>query len=189
MQWLIFLAGLTPLGLYVWWFFNNRLDPNPVEAILHASGDWGIYCLLASLAVTPLRRFFKRPMWIIWRRPLGLLAFFYAVLHMSLWLWLEEGLDLATIRADLTTKRFVIAGMFSVLVMLPLALTSFNRAIGWLGGRNWNRLHKTVYLAAIAAVVHYIWLVKSSLVRPLLFAAILAILLATRLIPNPQRVK
>lgn len=180
MQWLVFALGLIPLGVYVRWFFENNLGPNPVEAILHASGDWTMYMLLASLTVTPARRLWSKPKLFPLRKTLGLLAFFYCVLHFGLWALLEEGLDVTTIKTDLTTKPFLMAGAFALAILIPLAFTSFQKAIQWLGGRNWNRLHKLVYVAAIVGIAHYFLLVKSDTSRPMIFAVILTVLLGLR---------
>jgi len=158
----------------------GELGAEPIETITHTTGEWGLRCLLASLAVTPLRRLTGFAALAPCRRPLGLLAFGYASAHLATWLGLEHFLDWAAIFEDIFERPYVTAGMAAFLCMLPLAVTSTR---GWQRrlGRRWVRLHRLAYVAGVAAVLHYLWLVKADLAPPLVHAAILAMLLGARL--------
>lgn len=175
----VFLACLGPLLSLIYRFRTDDLGVNPVEFITHATGDWTIRILLLSLAITPLRRWFGWNELIAYRRMLGLFAFFYGCLHFAIWFWLDKSLDPAEMWADIVKRRFITAGMLGLVIMVLLAITSTK---GWIRrmGRNWTRLHKFVYLSAIAGVVHYWWLVKSDIRLPALYGAITAMLLGAR---------
>jgi methionine sulfoxide reductase heme-binding subunit len=184
----VFLACLVPLALLAWRGLNASrglqpdLGANPIEAITHATGDWTMRFLLITLAVTPLRRL-TRQYWLIGlRRMFGLFAFFYGTLHLMTWVWLDKFFDTHEMLADITKRRFITAGMIAFALMIPLALTSMKWAIRKLGGKRWQMLHRLIYFSAIAGVIHYIWLVKADLRKPLQYAAILGVLLAYRLI-------
>jgi methionine sulfoxide reductase heme-binding subunit len=160
---LTWLACLAPLGWLTWCAVNNTLGPDPTHTIAYATGRTTLRLLVITLAITPLRRLWPRLSWLIkFRRLLGLFAFFYATLHMLTWVGLYT------------------AGMATWLLLLPLALTSTNWSIRKLGGKNWNRLHRLVYLAAIFGVVHYWWQVKSGVLTPLGITAVLAAVLIAR---------
>ncbi|WP_238325973.1 sulfite oxidase heme-binding subunit YedZ [Bryobacter aggregatus] len=178
----VFLLSLVPLAHLVWRFENNDLGPNPLEELTHVTGDWAIWFLLLSLAITPLRRLLGQPDLIRFRRLLGLFAAFYAVLHTGVWAYFDKQLDPTELIADLTLRRFIIAGMISLVILLILAATSTNASIRFLG-KNWRRLHRLVYLAAALAVLHYYWLVKADTRLPLSYAGILLLLLLARTIP------
>ena len=173
----VFLSCLAPLGLLLYRFRQEDLGPNPVETITHATGEWALRFLVLTLAVTPLRRLFAGA--IAYRRMLGLYAFFYGVLHFSIWFWLDKALDPAEMWADVVKRRFITVGMLSLVVMAPLAITSTK---GWIRrmGRNWTRLHRLTYVAAVAGVVHFLWLVKSDLREPLVYGSLVAALLGWR---------
>lgn len=173
----VFLLCLAPVFYTAWRGYHNDLTANPIEYITRASGDWTMRFLLLSLAITPLRRWW--PNLIRYRRMLGLYAFFYGCLHFTTWLWLDKFFDPAEMWADVTKRRFITVGMFGFLLLVPLAITSTK---GWIRrlGRNWQRLHRLVYLSAAAGVVHYWWLVKSDIRQPLLYGVILAVLLSFR---------
>ncbi|MBW2422763.1 MAG: sulfoxide reductase heme-binding subunit YedZ [Deltaproteobacteria bacterium] len=153
--------------------------PEPIEDLTHMSGEWGLRCILASLAITPLRR------WLGWRRlaplrrTLGLAGFAYACLHLLTWGLLEHALDASAILEDLAERPYVMVGMAAFALLLPLALTSTR---GWMKrlGRDWVRLHRLVYLAAALAVLHHFWLVKADYAPPIAHAALLAGLLTAR---------
>lgn len=170
----------APLLWLAWAFFKDRLGFNPVEAITHSTGDWALRFLLLSLAVTPLRRAAGWAHLIAFRRMLGLWAFGYATAHLLIWAWLDRLFDTREMWTDVTKRRFVTAGIAAFLCMLPLAFTSTR---GWIRrlGRRWTQIHRLAYAAALAAVVHYWWLVKSDVRLPLLYALILALLLGARL--------
>lgn len=177
----VFLLCLAPLGVLLWRGFRQDLGANPLEFITHATGDWTLRFLLLSLAVTPLRRLSGRPELIGFRRMLGLFAFFYGTLHLVTYLWFDKFFDLADILKDVAKRPFITAGMAAFLLLVPLAVTSTAGWIRRLGGKNWQRLHRLAYLAAAAGVVHYYWLVKSDVRRPLMYAGLAALLLLARL--------
>ena len=174
------LACLAPALWLAYGVYAGSLGPNPIEAVTHATGDWTLRLLLASLAVTPARRLLRLPELIRFRRMLGLWAFFYGFLHLMTWVWLDKFFDPSEMWADVQKRRFVTAGMAGFLCLVPLAATS---TAGWIRrlGRNWQRLHRLAYVAAGAGVVHYWWLVKSDIRLPALYAMILVGLLALRL--------
>ena len=178
----LFLACLTPLARLIWRGFHAGLGANPIEFITHATGDWTLRFLLITLAITPLRRL-TRQYWVIgWRRMLGLFAFFYGTLHLMTWLWLDKFFDPHEMLADIAKRRFITAGMTAFALMIPLALTSTRWAIRKLGGKRWQWLHRLIYLSAVAGVIHYIWLVKADLRKPLEYASVLGVLLVYRVV-------
>lgn len=177
---LVFLACLAPLGLLAWQGWRQELGANPIERITHATGDWTLRFLLLTLAVTPARRLLKAPGLIRYRRMLGLFAFFYGVLHLTTYAWLDKFFDAAEMLKDVGKRRFITAGALGLALMIPLAVTSTAGWIRRLGGRNWQRLHRLVYAIAVLGVIHYWWLVKSDIRAPAAYAAILAVLLALR---------
>lgn len=176
----IHLACLVPVVYLAWGARMGTLSANPIEYITHSTGDWTMRFLLLSLTITPARRLFNLPDLIRYRRMLGLWAFFYGVLHLITWLWLDRFFDTAEMWADLTKRPFIMAGMAGFLAMVPLALTSTK---GWIRrlGKNWTRLHRLAYFAGVAGVVHYWWLVKSDIRLPAMYGGILAVLLGARL--------
>ena len=176
---LLFATCLGPALLLAWRTWDERLGPNPVEALSHASGDWALRMLLLTLAVTPLRRVSGWAPLSRLRRMLGLFAAFYALLHFSVWLLLDQGLIWELIMDDLTKRPYIILGASALLLLLPLALTSTR---GWMRrlGPNWQRLHTLVYPAALLAVGHYLWLVKADYREPLFYVGVLVVLLAVR---------
>lgn len=178
---LLFILCLVPLATLLWRGYQQDLGANPLEFITHATGDWTLRFLLVSLAVTPLRRLARIPELIRFRRMLGLFAFFYGALHLLTYLWFDKFFDFADILKDIAKRPFITAGMAAFLAMAPLAATSTTGWIRRLGGRNWQRLHRLAYFAALAGVVHYYWLVKSDIRRPLIYASIAAVLLLARL--------
>jgi len=177
---LVFLLCLTPLALLVFRGARQELGANPIEFITHATGDWTLRFLLLTLAVTPARRLLKTPGLIRYRRMLGLFAFFYGTLHLATYVWLDKFFDLPEMLKDVAKRRFITAGALALLVMTPLAITSTKGWIRRLGGRNWQRLHRLVYLSAAAGVVHYWWLVKSDIREPAAYAVALVALLGFR---------
>src|SRR5436190_65394 len=178
----VFLAALLPLAWLVWKTLHNDLGANPVEFITHATGDWALIFLLSSLAITPLRKLVRFPDLIRFRRMLGLYAFFYASLHLLTFAGLDHHFNWAEVLPDVYKRPFVTAGFTAWLLMVPLALTSTTWSIRKLGGRNWQSLHRLVYFSAIAAVVHYWWLVKKDITDPLIYAVVLAVLLGARFV-------
>jgi sulfoxide reductase heme-binding subunit YedZ len=176
----VFLLCLVPVARLGWRAWSGNLTASPIEFITHFTGDWAIRLLVATLAVTPLRKLLHLPDLIRFRRMIGLFAFFYASLHFATWFGLDKFFDLHEILADFVKRRFIIAGLATFLTMLPLALTSTKGWIRRLGGRRWQMLHRLVYFSGIAAAVHYFWLVKSDKRLPLLYFSLVAILLAYR---------
>jgi len=176
----VFLASLTPLLALVWRAWRGELGANPIEAVTHSTGLWTLRFLLLTLAVTPARFLFGIPDLILIRRTLGLFAFFYASLHLLTYVWLDQFFDLAAIAKDVIKRPFITAGAVGLAAMAPLALTSTRGWIQRLGGKRWQRLHRLVYVSAIAGVVHYLWLVKSDIRPPALYGVILGILLLYR---------
>ncbi|HUC30166.1 MAG TPA: protein-methionine-sulfoxide reductase heme-binding subunit MsrQ [Candidatus Acidoferrum sp.] len=178
----IFLACLGPLGILVWRGLHSLLGANPIETITHATGDWTLRFLLITLAISPLRRI-TRQYWLIeYRRMLGLFAFFYGTLHLMTYVWLDKFFAVHEMLADIAKRRFITAGMTAFVLMLPLALTSTRWSIRKLGGKRWQALHRLIYFSAAAGVIHYIWLVKADLRKPLEYAALLAVLLLYRVV-------
>ncbi len=196
----VFLACLEPLGRLLWKFFGPTptdvqswgvgLGANPIEFITHSTGDWTLIFLLITLAITPLRKLSGLNWLIRYRRMLGLFAFFYGTLHLTTYVWLDKFFDLHAMLADVLKRRFITAGLTGYLLMVPLALTSTSWSIRKLGGKRWQTLHRLVYFSAMAGVIHYIWLVKADLHKPLEYAFVLSLLLGYRtvtwLVPKSQ---
>jgi sulfoxide reductase heme-binding subunit YedZ len=177
----IFLAALVPLESLVWKFFHDGLGANPIEVITHTTGDWTLILILTTLSITPLRKLTKQYWLIGVRRMIGLFAFFYGCLHFTTYIWLDKFFDVHEIIKDVYKRPFITAGFTAFVLMIPLALTSTK---GWIRklGKNWQRLHRLIYVTAIAAVIHYIWLVKADLRKPLQYAFVLAVLLSYRIV-------
>ncbi len=176
---LVFLLCLVPLGVLVTRGASGALGPNPVEAITHFTGDWTLRLLLVTLAVTPLRRLTGQAWLVRFRRMLGLFTFFYAVLHVLTYLWLDRFFDVGTIAEDVLKRPYITVGFAAFVLMVPLAITSTQ---GWIRhlGRRWKRLHRAVYAIGVLGVLHYLWLVKADLLEPAVYGIILAVLLGMR---------
>ena len=177
---LAFLAGLAPALWLGWRTWNGDLTVNPLEYITHFTGDWTIRLLVTTLFITPLRKVLHLPDLIRFRRMIGLYAFFYACLHFLAWLWLDKLFDIQEMLKDVAKRRFITVGMAALLAMVPLAITSTSGWIRRMGGKRWQRLHRLVYFSAVAAVVHYYWLVKSDVRLPLLYGALVTVALGYR---------
>ena len=177
----VFLACLIPLGQLLYNAWAGDLTANPIEYITHFTGDWSLIFLLATLSVTPLRKIFGWNEIIKLRRMLGLFAFFYVLLHFSTYIVLDHFFDFERIVKDVYKRPYVTAGFTAFVLLIPLAATSTAAMIRRLGKR-WQQLHRLVYVAAIAGVVHFYWLVKADIRRPVQYGAILALLLGYRLI-------
>jgi sulfoxide reductase heme-binding subunit YedZ len=174
----IYIIGMVPA---VWYFYagiNNRLGADPLNVLERALGLWALRFLVAGLAITPLRRL-GGPNLIRYRRAIGLLAFYYAALHLTTYLVLDQGLDFAAIWADIVKRPYITVGMLAFTVLVPLAVTSNGPSIRRLGSR-WNSLHRLVYVAAAAGALHFIMLVKVWPLEPLIYAALVAGLLLFR---------
>jgi sulfoxide reductase heme-binding subunit YedZ len=176
----VLAAVLAPAAALAWRAARGGLGANPIEAATHATGEWALRWLLATLALTPLRRWLGWHGAVAYRRLLGLAAFGYACAHLTIWVALDHGFDGAAIVEDVVERPFVTAGLAAFLLLAPLAATSTR---GWMRrlGRRWTRLHRLVYVAAGLAILHFLWLVKADLRPPLVHGAILAALLAARL--------
>ncbi len=176
---------LTPFALLVWRGFHDALGANPIETVTHATGDWTLRLLLATLAITPLRTLTGVNELARYRRLLGLFAFFYAALHLLTYVWLDKFFDFHGIVRDVVRRPFIAAGMTAFVLLLPLAVTSTAGWIRRLGGRGWRWLHRLVYVAAAAGVAHYYWLVKSDVRLPVMYGVALAVLLLARTVVRP----
>jgi sulfoxide reductase heme-binding subunit YedZ len=177
----VFGACLAPLGLLAWDGYMDNLGANPIEAITRATGKWTLIFLLITLAVTPLRRISGWKSLIKFRRMLGLYAFFYACLHFTTYVWLDQFFELPSIVKDIAERPFITVGFTSFVLLIPLAVTSTSGMIRRLGKR-WQQLHRLVYISAIGGVLHFLWLVKADIRRPVLYGSILALLLACRFV-------
>ena len=177
----VFLLCLIPFFSLVDRTLHNRLGANPVEFLQHATGDWILRFLVFTLAITPLRKLLNQPDLIRFRRMLGLFAFFYACLHFLTYLGPDQSFDLSAMWKDVAKRPFITVGFLGFVLLIPLALTSTTGWIRRLGGKRWQMLHRAIYISAVAGVVHYYWLVKSDVRKPLFYGALVAILLLWRL--------
>ncbi|PYV28206.1 MAG: sulfoxide reductase heme-binding subunit YedZ [Acidobacteria bacterium] len=177
----VFVLCLVPLTRLIWRGLNHELGANPIEFITHTTGDWTLIFLVLTLSITPARKLLRRPELIRFRRMLGLFAFFYGFLHFSTWIGLDKFFDLAEMLHDVRKRPFITAGFTGFVLMIPLAATSTAGWIRRLGGRRWQMLHRLIYASAVAGVVHYYWLVKSDVRKPVFYGTIVALLLAYRL--------
>jgi sulfoxide reductase heme-binding subunit YedZ len=195
---LVHLLALSPAAWLAWQIRSEvllgtgALGPDPVAAIEHFLGLWALRLLMLTLAVTPLRQLTGKAVLLRFRRMLGLYVFFYASLHFAAWVVLDLRFDWSQIGAAIAKKPYVTVGFAAWLLLLPLAATSFQRAMRALG-RRWGQLHRAIYAIAVLAVLHFWWLVKSDVREPALYAAIAAALLGWRLwkrsrsAPSPRR--
>jgi sulfoxide reductase heme-binding subunit YedZ len=178
---LLYLIGMVPAAWTFYLGVMDRLGADPMKVLERDLGLWALKFLVVSLAITPLRRLTGVSL-LRYRRAIGLLAFIYAVLHLTVYLVLDQGLDLAAIWGDIVKRPFITVGMLAFLVLVPLAVTSNNAMVRRLGGPAWQRLHRWVYLAAAAAAVHFVMVVKAWPPEPLVYAALVATLLGYRLV-------
>jgi sulfoxide reductase heme-binding subunit YedZ len=189
-----FLYLAWPLVAYlIWQSEPTRFGANPVEYVQHFTGDWTLRFLLITLCITPLRKLLNVPDLIRLRRMLGLFAFFYVCLHFLTYIWPDQGFDLRGMWRDVAKRPFVTVGFTGFVLLIPLALTSTRGWIRRLGGKRWQTLHRAIYVSAMCGVIHYYWLVKSDHRLPLLYGAILTVLLLYRvaisfLKSRPERV-
>jgi methionine sulfoxide reductase heme-binding subunit len=178
---LLFVNGLVPIALLAWDAARQNLGANPLEYVTRTTGMLTLIFLMLSLAVTPLRKLTGWNWLGMQRRMLGLYAFFYGALHFLTYIWFDRFFNFKSVVGDVLQRRFIAVGFLSFLIMIPLAVTSTNKMVKRLGGKRWNRLHKTVYLAGMLGALHYYMLVKSDIRLPLAFAAVLALLLGYRI--------
>jgi sulfoxide reductase heme-binding subunit YedZ len=184
----IHIGALIPLAVLIWDFMHNHLTVNPIQEATYRTGKTALVLLVLSLACTPASMLFGWKRVIAWRRPLGLYAFMYAALHFLIFTAVDYGLDWGLIWATVLEKRYVVAGFTAFLLLLPLAITSTKGSMRRLGKR-WKKLHRLVYVAAILAVVHFVWLVKADIREPLMYGAAVALLLALRLPPVRRKIR
>ncbi len=179
----LFLLALLPLAWLVFAAATDRLGANPAEALIRSGGDWTLRLLCLTLAVTPLRQLSGWSALARFRRMLGLFTFFYALLHFLSYAWLDMGFDPAAIVADIAKRPFILVGSAALLLLLPLAATSFNRAIRALGAKRWQALHRLVYAIAGLALLHFFWMRagKNDFGEVAVYAAIIGALLGWRL--------
>ncbi len=179
---LIFLAAFIPLARLVWKALHDGLGANPIEVITHSTGDWTLILVLTTLLISPLRRL-THQYWIIGlRRMIGLFAFFYGVLHFLTYIWLDKFFDVHEMLKDIAKRPFITVGFSAFVLLIPLAITSTRGWIRRLGGKNWQRLHRLIYVTGILGVIHYLWLVKADLRKPLEYASALSVLLFYRIV-------
>ncbi|NVJ92090.1 MAG: protein-methionine-sulfoxide reductase heme-binding subunit MsrQ [Methylocystaceae bacterium] len=177
----VFVACLLPACWLVYGVFTGLLGANPIEAVLRDLGDWALRFLLLGLAISPIRRIIGWAWVMRYRRMIGLFAFFYAFMHLSIYIGVDQFFDWPTIWKDIVKRPYITIGMAAVLALVPLAVTSPKTMVRKLGGARWKALHKLVYPIAIAGVVHFFLLVKADIREPLIYGAILAFLLGERL--------
>ncbi|HLX44078.1 MAG TPA: protein-methionine-sulfoxide reductase heme-binding subunit MsrQ [Bryobacteraceae bacterium] len=182
----VFLVCLVPLGDLGWQVYKGALA-NPVEYITHTTGDWIIRFLLITLSITPLRMLLNQPQLTRFRRMFGLFAFFYGLLHFTTWFWLDKALDFSEMGKDILKRPFITAGMTGLALMIPLAITSTAGWVRRLGFNRWQALHRLVYVSATAGVIHYYWLVKSDIRLPVMYGAILTVLLGYRVVVGVRK--
>ena len=179
---LLMLLLALPAVWLIYAAFNDLLGANPAEALTRQTGDWTLRGLCVVLAITPLRELTGTPALLRFRRTLGVSTFIYACLHMLCYAWFDQGLAFDDIWRDILKRPFIWLGFGALLAMLPLALTSFNAAIRWMGVKRWQTLHRLVYAVAVLAVLHFFWMRagKNDFTEVLVYAAVLGILLAWR---------
>lgn len=178
----LWLLVIVPAIVLVAQLLLDQLGAEPIEALEHASGEWALRLLAASLAVTPLMRLTGWGWMVAQRRFLGLAAFFWAMGHLSVYIVLDQFFDWPEIVKDILKHLYITVGMLAFVLMIPLALTSTKSSIRKLGGKRWNQLHRLVYVSAVAGCVHYLWAVKKDLAEPMLYAAVFVVLFALRFI-------
>src|SRR4029077_17837212 len=176
----IFLAALIPLERLAWKALHAGLGANPIEFITHSTGDWTLILILTTLSITPLRRITRQYWPVVVRRIIGVFAFFYGCLHFTTYVWLDKFFNVHEMLNDIVKRPFITVGFSAFVLMIPLALTSTAWSIRRLGGKNWQRLHRLIYLTGILGVVHYTWLVKADLRKPIEYGIVLSILLLYR---------
>ena len=178
----IFTIAISPFCYLVWGAFNDALGANPAEYLIRSTGELALRFLCLTLAVTPLRTITKLPELLRYRRMLGLFVYFYASMHLLCYSWLDMGFEWTDIAIDIAKRPFILVGFTAFVLLTPLAATSFNRAIRWLGAKRWQMLHRAVYGVAVMAVLHFYWMRagKSNFAKVIVYGAILGALLLWR---------
>ncbi len=179
---LLFVLCLAPLAWLAFAAATNALGANPAEALIRGTGDWTLRFVCITLAVTPLRQWTGWHALARWRRLLGLFSFFYGLLHFTAFAWLDMGLDLSAILADIPKRPFILVGSLALLLMVPLAATSFNRAIKTLGAARWQMLHRLIYGTVLLGLLHFFWMrsAKNDFAEVAVYAGVIALLLGWR---------
>lgn len=180
---LLFALCLGPVAWLVFGAFADRLGANPAEALIRSTGDWTLRFLCITLAVTPVRTVLGLPALARLRRMVGLFTYFYVICHLLAYSWLDMGFELPDIGRDIAKRPFILVGFTAFLLLTPLAATSFNAAIRALGGARWRTLHRSIYVIAFLAMLHFLWMraAKNNLAEVAVYAAIVALLLGWRL--------
>ncbi len=178
---LVFVLSSWPVLFIAWRTYRGELTANPVEFYQHQTGDWTLRFLVFTLCITPFRKILNLPELIRYRRMLGLFAFFYACLHFLTYLGPDQSFSFSGMLQDVAKRPFITVGFAAFVLLIPLALTSTAGWIRRLGGKRWQMLHRAVYAAAILGVIHYWWLVKSDIRKPVFYGALVGILLAWRI--------
>jgi len=178
---IVFSLSSVPLLGLVWRGFHNSLTANPVEFLQHKTGDWTLRFLIFTLCITPFRKMLNLPELIRFRRMLGLFAFFYVCLHFLTYLGPDQSFNFAGMLKDVVKRPFITVGFTAFVLLIPLAITSTAAWVRRLGGKRWQALHRSIYLCAILGVIHYYWLVKSDVRKPLFYGFLVGILLLWRI--------
>ena len=185
----VFLVSLIPFADLLWRFIRNDLGINPVETLQHGTGDWTIRFIVFTLSITPLRQVLNLPDLIRFRRMLGLFAFFYVCLHFLTYLGPDQSFDVSGMWKDVAKRPFITVGFAAFVALIPLAVTSTAGWIRRMGGKRWQMLHRLIYMAAAGGVIHYYWLVKSDVRKPVFYGALVAALLLWRLLERFSKKK
>lgn len=187
----LFVVCLLPLAWLIYGALTDTLGSNPAERLIRATGDWTLRFLCLTLTITPLRRWAKQPTLLRFRRMVGVFTFFYACLHFACYSWLDMGLVFDDIVRDIIKRPFILVGASAFLLMTPLALTSFNRAIRMIGAKSWQSLHRTIYLIGLLALLHFFWMrsAKHNYNEVIVYAAVIFSLLGYRLVGVCQAYK
>jgi len=184
----LYVSAFAPAAWWLWLAVGNRLGADPVATLEHSLGLTALQFLVGALAVTPLRDVTGVSL-LRFRRMLGLMAFWYAAMHVAVWVSLDRQFDWARITADLFKRPYIIVGMAAFLMLLPLAATSFDAAVRRMGPVAWRRLHRLAYAAGLLAAAHFIWLVKAWPPEPLIYGAVMVALVGWRLLPRTRRTR
>jgi sulfoxide reductase heme-binding subunit YedZ len=178
----VWVLCLAPLAWLIWQWWGKSLGPNPIDVTNRYLGEWALRFLLIALAVTPLRVLFGNPVFVRFRRLLGLFAFAYVLLHLTSYIVLDQFFDWDAIWQDITKRWYITTGIFAFVILLSLAVTSTKGMVKLLGGARWNKLHKLVYIAAIAGVFHFYMIIRADFREPIIYGAILTTLLGYRIV-------
>jgi methionine sulfoxide reductase heme-binding subunit len=177
---LVFLLCLLPLGFLAFKAFTDNLSANPISDITNETGVWTLRFLIITLSVTPLRRISGWSFLQRFRRMFGLFAFLYVSVHFTTYIYLDKFFDWAEMLRDIAKRPFITVGFTAFTLLIPLAVTSFDSLMKWMGGRRWRRLHSTIYFCAVLGVIHYLWLVKADTQRPIIYGIFVLLLLGYR---------